>query len=152
MKPCSAFREDSGANPGSFCRPRLESATALPAKTLPASAGTAELERQTRYRAVSAAGPLRRVAPRCHAHSLTRKRPGLSQVRLLLRRPERFPRSRARPGDGASAPRAAAAAACPRAPPVLDELRPLGDAGAPRHRRLRQRHPLAQQGEAARGS
>lgn len=34
----------------------------------------------------------------------------------------------------------------PAAGPAGADLRPLGDEGAPRHRRLRQRHPLAQQG------
>lgn len=87
-------------------------------------------------------------ARRARLPSSTRKSPGLllsvALLTGLIATGASCPALRA--GDGTSAASPAAAGA----PPVRGLLRPLGAAGAPRHRRLRQRHPLAPQGGCGR--
>lgn len=97
------------------------------------------------------AAPLKVDLPRPAALSFppsTRKQLGLLVSALLTGLvvtggPLHGPFVRSGYGASASSPSPAAG---PRAPPVDGLLRPLGDAGASRNWRLRQRHPLAPQG------
>lgn len=130
--PAASLQQPASSTPPPPPRsPRLPGrmAAATIAATPPLSGGAALATRTCRP-GPGAAAPLR-AGGRAGARSTRR-----------WRRSRKRRRPRPRPcGARALRPRHE-----PAAGPAGADLRPLGDEGAPRHRRLRQRHPLAQQG------